>query len=133
MAKESQKFEDAPGTRTVSKSERFLVIGSGSAGRRHALALRQIFPSAAITVVKRSTSKQPLETLRNSDVQIVDSLEDGVLNSPDFIVIASPATMHLGDIAYLSNHCPRFLLEKPTAATSHEAREIHAQIGRAHV
>ena len=126
MAKESQKFEDAPGTRTVSKPERFLVIGSGSAGRRHALALRRIFPSAAITVVKRSTSQQPLETLRKSDVQIVDSLENGVLNSPDFIVIASPATMHLDDIAYLSNHCSRFLLEKPTAASSHDARAIHA-------
>ena len=126
MVWESRKFGEEHRKHTVSTDKRFLVIGSGSAGRRHALSLRQLFPSAEITVVKRSSSQQPLEILQSSGILIVDSLKRGALNAPDFVVIASPATFHLDDLSYLSNHCSRFLLEKPIAATSHDARKLHA-------
>lgn len=102
----------------------FLVIGSGSAGRRHALCLRKLYPSARITMVKRSTSFQPLEQLSDSDIAIVPSLKAGISVRPEFVVIASPATMHLNDLDELSHACDKFLLEKPIASSAVDGHRI---------
>ena len=110
----------------MSSENRFLVVGSGSAGRRHALGLRELFPSSRITVVKRSQSTQPLEVLHERGIEIVDSLEGGIKLEPTFSVIASPATLHFADFEFLSRRCSRFLLEKPLASSTRDAQLIHS-------
>ena len=109
----------------ASPEHRFLVVGSGSAGRRHARALRDLYPRSIISVVKRSPSEQPLESLHERDISVVHSLKDGISSSPTFVVIASPATMHLADLDQLSNYCATFLLEKPIAASASDGQRIH--------
>ncbi|MFZ9380241.1 MAG: Gfo/Idh/MocA family protein [Ilumatobacteraceae bacterium] len=109
----------------ASPEHRFLVVGSGSAGRRHARALRDLYPRSIISVVKRSSSEQPLESLHERDISVVHSLKDGISSSPTFVVIASPATMHLADLDQLSNYCTTFLLEKPIAASASDGQRVH--------
>ena len=122
----SKRFVDAPRRYTVSSENRFLVVGSGSAGRRHALSLRELFPTSRITVVKRSQSTQPLALLHEREIEIVDSFECGIAFEPTFSVIASPATLHFADFEFLSRHCSRFLLEKPLASSTRDAQLIHS-------
>jgi predicted dehydrogenase len=105
--------------------DKFLVVGSGSAGRRHALCIRNLYPSAQIMMVKRTTSAQPLDQLEAADIQLVSTLEAGIAHGPEFTVIASPATMHLADIERLSVVCKSYLLEKPIASCSEDGRQIH--------
>ncbi len=124
----SKRFVDAPKRFTVSSENRFLVVGSGSAGRRHALGLRELFPSSRITVVKRSHGTQPLASLHEREIEVVDSLERGIALEPTFSVIASPATLHFTDVEFLSRHCSRFLLEKPLASSAREAQLIHSLV-----
>ena len=124
MDSEHQKFVDGPRKRMASTESRFVVIGSGSAGRRHALALRALFPDAPITVVKRSPSLQPLDVLHAANISIVPSLEEACSTKLDFAAIASPATLHRTDLEYLSRHCSQFLLEKPIAAELIDGQEI---------
>ena len=52
-------------------NKHFVVFGSGSAGRRHARALRRLFPEARIQIVKRSSSSQPTQQLDGEEIEIV--------------------------------------------------------------
>jgi predicted dehydrogenase len=110
----------------MPNDHRFVVVGSGSAGRRHALALRTLYPTAFISIVRRSGSRQPLEALERAGVTILSSLESGSETNPDLVVIASPSTRHLEDFAHFvkCRSRPRVLLEKPLASSSEDGRKI---------
>ena len=131
MDVESPRFVDELRKSTVFADSHFVVVGSGSAGRRHALALRALFPNAPITVVKRTSSTQPLDVLHSSNISVVRSLDEACVVDPSFAVIASPATLHRADLEHLSRHCSRFLLEKPIAADSSDGRAILSLVNQA--
>ncbi len=108
----------------VSAEHQFVVVGAGSAGRRHAMSLRSLFPTAPIVVVKRSSTFQPLDGLKQARIAVVDSIDEATRTAPTFCAIASPATLHLSDLEAMSKYCSRFLLEKPISADSSDARRI---------
>lgn len=95
----------------------FVVFGSGSAGRRHARALRRLFPDARIQIVKRSSSLQPTQQLEGEGIEIVSEPNAALGLHPNLVVIASPATMHAGDLQSALPYCQRILLEKPSPTT----------------
>ena len=93
----------------------FVIFGSGSAGRRHARALRRLYPEARIQIIKRSSSLQPTQQLDGEDIEIVNEPNAVLGLRPDLVVIASPATMHAGDLQSTLPYCQKILLEKPLA------------------
>ena len=105
-------------------NKHFVVFGSGSAGRRHARALRRLFPEARIQIVKRSSSLQPTQQLDGEGVEIVDQPSASLSLRPDLVVIASPATMHAADLQSALPYCQRILLEKPLAHNLADANLI---------
>lgn len=101
-----------------------VVIGSGSAGRRHALALRGAMPNAAVTVVRRPDSLQPIDDLQAARVNIVTSIDqiDGTI---ELGVVASPATMHaLGVEELATRGTASVMVEKPLAASLDDAERL---------
>lgn len=103
-----------------------IVIGSGSAGRRHALALRELFPNAKINVVKRSNSLQPTELLAQRNINIVNGFEN-IEGAPyDLVVIASPATLHYNDALQMIENSSFLLIEKPVTADLTSATKIQS-------
>ena len=101
-----------------------VVFGSGSAGRRHARALRRLFPEARIQIVKRSSSSQPTQQLDGEEIEIVNELIAALSLGPDLVVIASPATMHARDLQSALPYCQKILLEKPLAHNLADANLI---------
>ena len=101
-----------------------LVIGSGSAGRRHALALRELAPNSKITLIKRSPGLQPLEELHKFNIQISSELDESLNENPMAVVIASPATKHLEDAERVFPHCKNVLIEKPLAHSASAADQL---------
>jgi len=99
------------------------VIGSGSAGRRHALALRRALPHADIVVVRRPDSDQPIDVLHTSGIRILRSIDEV---DADLVagVVASPATMHVASVEALASRTTALLLEKPVAASLEDAVAI---------
>jgi hypothetical protein len=91
----------------------FLIFGSGSAGRRHALTLRELFPSSLIQIVKRSPSLQPTQQLIDADIHIISDPQSALLQRPQLVVVASPATFHRDDVLLALPHCQKVLIEKP--------------------
>lgn len=100
-----------------------VVIGSGSAGRRHALALRRADPDLRIVVVRRSDSHQPIDALRDAGISTVASIDE-VPDAVTLGVVASPATFHRSSIDALAPRSVALLLEKPVATTSADAVAI---------
>jgi len=94
---------------------RAVVVGSGSAGRRHAAALRRRCPDAPITVVRRPGSTTPADGLAELGVEIVDSVEEAARLEPDVAVVASPSPFHRRHAAALAAVGAQLLVEKPLA------------------
>ena len=83
-----------PSPTTHGAAPRVVVHGSGSAGRRHALALREALPGARITVVRRPASTTPVQVLDERGIDLADSLEAAVADGVDLGVAAGPAPGH---------------------------------------
>ena len=102
-----------------------LVVGSGSAGRRHARELRNLLPNAKIAIVKRSSSEQPLEYIENYEIEVVPDIQAGLQNAPQVAIIASPSSMHLADSIEIAMLCKYIFLEKPIADSLEGAYKLH--------
>lgn len=94
---------------------RFVVVGTGSIGRRHVANLRRLEPDADITVVKLSAPIDGLTPPPGSD-RLVGSLEAACALSPTAAIIAGPATMHLAEARLLAEAGSHLMVEKPIAA-----------------
>lgn len=85
---------------------KILIIGTGSAGTRHAATASLLLPDADITVVR--------------------SLDDAGPVTPDIGVIASPASTHAHAVDVLRSTGAHLLIEKPLATTVTDARAVVA-------
>lgn len=108
----------------MNSIQRIIVIGSGSAGRRHALTFREIFPDSQIDIVKRSLSAQPLESLSDRRINILNEIRRIENNDYDVAVIASPSTFHLADAKILLSTSRTLLIEKPLTSNLSSALEL---------
>jgi predicted dehydrogenase len=105
---------------------RAAVVGSGSAGRRHAFALRSSLPDAEIIVVRRSESGTPAAWLVDSDFRVVDTVPEAVAMRPNVAIVAGPASFHREAAeAFLASGAD-VLVEKPLASTVEDAGAIVA-------
>ncbi len=114
----------------ISTISSVLIVGSGSAGQRHARTMRQLLPDSRITVVRRQRNQPPLASLAALNIDMVSSLEQGVSTSPQVVVIASPATFHQQDAHVISDSCSCVLVEKPLAADLSSGIELAAELTR---
>lgn len=109
---------------------RAVVVGSGSAGRRHARMLRRIRPDLEITVVRRVSSTgstdglDGLDELHELGVQVVATLDEATRDRPHISVVASPSTFHRPSAVRLLGVGSTVLIEKPIAAQMDAARAI---------
>jgi predicted dehydrogenase len=110
---------------------RAAVAGSGSAGRRHASALRARLPAAEIIVVRRANSATPDAWLVDSGFLVVGTLREAVALRPQIAIVAGPAPFHRGAAEAFVASGADVLVEKPLASTLDDARAIVAAADRA--
>jgi predicted dehydrogenase len=110
---------------------RAVVVGSGSAGRRHALELRAQLPDEEIVVVRRPGSTSPGEWLAEPGFHVVDTVDAAAATQPEVAVVASPAPLHRTGAEPLFAAGAHVLVEKPLAATVADAAAIVAAARRA--
>ena len=113
----------APGPDGVRRA---VVVGSGSAGRRHLTALRRRLPDAELVVVRRPDSTTPLDVPTEQGAVLVESLNEALGAGPtDLGVVASPAPFHVDHTAAFVEAGVRcVLLEKPVATSAELAEPL---------
>ena len=110
----------------TAEADRVVVVGSGSAGRRHVTALRAALPDAELVVVRRRASEQPMDALRAAGATVVEGLAEALARvpRPDLAVVAGPATHHAVVAEALGRAGSAVLVEKPLTADVVTAREL---------
>lgn len=119
----------------LSKKEmRFLVIGLGSAGQRHARVIRNIFPDASLDAFVKGRRVGLISRDLNSINQEISPIHHYKLKEIttfpeatdfyDLAVIASPIASHREYFQKLLGCSRRILIEKPIAKTLDEAQLI---------
>jgi len=110
---------------------RFLVIGLGSAGQRHARVMRKVFPEAEIDVFVKgrkvgliskdltsiNLSESPTQHYKLNDIESIPK----TANFYDLAVIATPISSHYEYFQMIFDCSRRILIEKPIARTLDES------------
>lgn len=94
-----------------------MVVGSGSAGRRHAAALIAHDPARRVVVVRRPDSTTPDGSLQALGAVVVSDLDDALEQAPTLAVVASPAPWHADAATSLLDADCQVLVEKPVVAS----------------
>jgi predicted dehydrogenase len=110
----------------VQSTPACVVVGSGSAGRRHAATLRALLPDHRLVLVRRPRSRQPTAPFDEMGAIIVTSISEALVYRPALGVVAGPATTHAADCTVLLSEGVHVLVEKPLAASSADGCRIHA-------
>lgn len=98
----------------MSAAPGFLVVGSGSIARRHMSNLRLLFPAARIACVSASGRTLAAEDLP-AGVEPRADLAQALADEPLLAIVASPASLHIGQAAVLLRAGLPVLVEKPLA------------------
>lgn len=113
----------------MSVSERFLVAGYGSIGKRHLGNLRQMFPQADIAVLRSGVAGSDSVVPPGADRVFYD-FEAVRAFAPQAAIVATPATYHVELTRRLLALGCHVLLEKPIAAASEAVPEMLAEARR---
>jgi predicted dehydrogenase len=104
-------------------TDRILVVGLGSIGRRHARVIKQLRPGCEIIALRRSADSGANEP----DIDYcVTNLADALRLKPQIAVITNPASHHLSAALPLAEAGVHLLVEKPIAHMSEGVTELIA-------
>jgi predicted dehydrogenase len=101
-------------------TNRALIVGLGSIGRRHLRILRELHPDLDIRVLRHSGC---VEAIEYSD-GCFENFEEACRFQPDFAIIASPASEHIVSAKALANAGTHLLVEKPISNNADGVAEL---------
>lgn len=97
-----------------------LVVGFGSISKKHLSNLRILYPDCCLAVLCRPGKQRDDQELE----QIFHDTEAAAGWKPDFIIIASPASLHAEHVVLFAKLQVPVLVEKPLAANLDEAYRL---------
>lgn len=102
------------------------VIGLGSIGHRHLANLHLLFPDATLLAVSASADNNTTTKAALPDYVTPASLTQLVSAKPDFVIVASPASLHQQHTEQLLAAGIAVLVEKPLTATAEQSQQLLA-------
>jgi predicted dehydrogenase len=110
---------------------RIVVVGLGSAGRRHAanlmtLGVKEVIPCSEWRQLKEIE-------LGGRTLQVVPDYEQALNSRPDAVCLANPTSMHASYLAKAVDRGCSVYVEKPVASSSHGMESLKEQIARSNV
>jgi len=91
-------------------AERILIVGLGSIGRRHLECLREIRPTADITIWRQHHRNTAIPEGAN---RVVFDLKSALASNPECAIVANPASLHVDTAISLAEAGIHLLVEKP--------------------
>lgn len=103
--------------------KRFLIIGLGSIGRRHARNLATLYPDGDFTFLRRSDS--PDDLIVELGGRTITCLDDVAY---DLVVLATPSALHMNLLPQLIASGVSLMIEKPIVTTLADCDTIFAAL-----
>jgi predicted dehydrogenase len=94
-------------------SNRVLIVGLGSVGKRHLRLARELMPDADIRVLRHQECTSVPEHANG----YFSSLSQAISFAPQLAVIASPSTFHMNSAQPLAQAGAHLLIEKPLSSS----------------
>ncbi len=101
-----------------------LVVGFGSIAKKHLHNLRQLYPQVRLAVWCRPGKVRDSQGLE----AIFHQVDQALAWSPDYVVVASPATLHAEHVVALAGLQVPLLVEKPLAGSVTEGQRLLAAL-----
>lgn len=101
--------------------DNFLIVGSGSIGKRHLECLREMYPSADITVWRQHHWDATVPV--GSD-RVVFDLRSALASKPNCAIVANPASMHVETALALADAGIHLLVEKPLSDSARDVESL---------
>jgi len=95
-------------------SEKILIVGFGSIGKRHLRIARELLPEAEIKVLRH----QKCSSIPENSNGCFSTIQEAVAFGPKLAVIANPATFHMSIAQPLAEIGTNLLIEKPLSTTT---------------
>lgn len=106
----------------------FLIVGFGSIGQRHFNNLKKLAPELDVVLLRSSKHSSNITSSVEGVLKVIDSLDEikglEVLGA----IIATPASLHLGVVAKLTQLKIPVLVEKPLCVELAEASAFQATL-----
>lgn len=102
--------------------QRFGVIGLGNISHRHRKNLKLLYPKSEIIAL--SARGSAITYLPENADRVVDEIEKLIQLRPRFVIIASPANLHIPHAVSLVQAGIPCLIEKPLSITYSEAKPL---------
>lgn len=97
-----------------------LVVGFGSIAKKHITNLRILYPESRLAVLCRPGKQRDTQELE----QLFFNTDSAVKWSPDFVIIASPASLHAEHVAVFNELQVPMLVEKPLTTSIEDAYRL---------
>jgi predicted dehydrogenase len=105
-----------------------LLTGAGSIGKRHALNLRELLPSARVAAVCRSADSKIWA--HEFGAQIYPSVAAALAFAPELAVVCSASAAHAQDLALLMPSVQALFLEKPLVTDAQALDALRTQLAQ---
>lgn len=106
------------------------VIGLGSIGLRHLANLHLLFPDATLLAVSASADINTITSAAVPDYVTAVSMTQLLNTKADFVIVASPASLHQQHTEQLLTAGIAVLVEKPLCATAEQSHQLLATAQR---
>ena len=100
-----------------------LIVSLGTAGRRHARIVKNLFPEINIVVLRHKQCEKN-DIKRLSLYKCVTSIDEAIATNPQAAIIANPATMHIQVAEKLAKKGINLLIEKPISDSSEGVQKL---------
>lgn len=102
------------------------IIGWGSIGQKHFRTIREIDPDASIWIVTRQTLEGDHHP--GAKAFVTASVDEMAEQSPDAVIVATPASEHHAPVAQLIERAGQIIIEKPVSDTVDGADHIRRSV-----
>ena len=99
---------------------RILIVGLGSIGKRHKELVHQLFPNAAVEVLRLREKTIPVDSCS----EFLTTIQDAKEFSPEIAVLCTPSTTHISLALDLAKGEAHLLIEKPISQSSKGVLEL---------
>lgn len=111
--------DNASGIDSTQMIERVLIVGLGSAGRRHLEIVRRLCPSADIRILRQNSFERDLDSTEDLEC-VITSLKEAQYFVPEVAVLCNPAPSHVSLAMTFAEMGSHLLIEKPLSDSTKE-------------